>query len=83
VTDIQNKYQEISQNIKELEAEKLMVNEKLIQSEAQNQQLEAAKLLTEEKLAEALEKNRELLEKLEAQEKTLLVNKSVDSYSFS
>ncbi len=87
VIEMKTKYQEISKDFEELEGAKLIVDEELVQFEEKTQQLEkineqlkAAKLAVDEKLVQVEEKNQELLRKFEAQEKTLLVNKSVDSY---
>ncbi len=80
VADMKNIYKEICQNYEKLEAAKLIADEKLVQSEDKNQQLEAIKVLTEEKLVQSENKNQDLLKILEAQEKTLLVKVSIDSY---
>jgi len=74
MTDMESKYQQICESMKEIEAVKLLVDEKLAQSEA-------AKLVVDEKLVQVEEKNQELRRVLEAQERTLSVNRSVfDSY---
>ncbi len=59
VMEMNNLYKELCKNYEELEAAKLIVDERLVQSE--------------ENLAEAEEKNQQLLEKLVAREGALLV----------
>ncbi len=66
---MENKYQEIS------ESANLNADENFIQSEEKIKQLEAAKLLIEEKLVQSENKNQELRQVLEAQERTLSVNR--------
>ena len=72
MTATNNRYQKICDKYERLEAAKLIVDEKLVQSEDKNQQLE-------QKLAKSEEKNQELLEKLEAKESYQSVNILVGS----
>ncbi len=77
-----NLYKKICQKYERLGAAKLIVDEELVHFEDKNQQLEVSSMTLDEEIIQVEKTNQELLEKLDAQEETILVDKLLNSYSF-